>query len=115
MAQSKYEKQRAARKHKQNIIDIKPISSIVRRHAPASFSLGTFSMSEGYEITRTCDDAVVLIEYNTARHGSSFWAEVREESHTQGLKFIESITQELQTVGYTITTTDNPLVIKVSK
>jgi len=83
-------------------IDLRPISRIARRHAQASSQIGTFHMSEGYELIRTCFSDKIHIAYNVAHHGSSFNAPVREDSVVAGKVALEAIMADLIAEGYIV-------------
>jgi hypothetical protein len=83
-------------------IDLRPFSAIARRHAQASSQIGTFHMSEGYELIRTCYSDKIHIAYNVAHQGSSFGAPVREESVVAGKVALEAIMADLIAEGYIV-------------
>lgn len=98
---------KTAKRNKQ--VSIQPISKVARRYTSASFSLGTFSMSEGYEIVRTCVANRVDVVYNPGYHGSSFCAEVRQDSIEAGKQILEAVKADLIAEGYEVEWTANGL------
>jgi hypothetical protein len=91
---------------------LRPISTVCRRYATASFSVGTFSSSEGYEIIRTCYDDMVQVRYHIARHGSAFGAEPRQDSMAKGREVLASIATDLVAIGYAVEN-DGEFVLRV--
>ncbi len=83
-------------------IDLRPFSAVARRHAKASHSVGTFGMSEGYELVRVCYDDRIAIVYHVAHHGSSFGAPVREDSIVRGKAVLAAIETDLVAQGYLV-------------
>ena len=96
-------------------IEMRPISTIVRKHAKAAQQVGKFGMSEGYELCQTCFDDMVLLRWHSARHGSSFNAPLREESIAKGLEVLAQAQKDLEQNGYTIIRKDNGMELEVRK
>lgn len=84
-------------------IDLRPFSAVARRHSKASYQVGTFSMSEGYELVRTCWDDKIAVYYHVAHHGSSFSAPAREDSIVKGKEVLSAIEADLIAQGYIVT------------
>lgn len=94
-------------------IELRPISTIIRKHARASQSVGTFSMTEGYELCRTCFTEMALVIWHSDRHGSSFNAEIRAESVLKGQEALNKMQHDLEANGYTATRCDNGLQMQL--
>lgn len=94
-------------------LDLRPISQIVRRYARAATPMGTFRMSEGYELIRTCFADTVTLQYHPECHGSSMWAEVTEAGAQRAEAFLVTARRELTAAGYTVEAGDRPYTLKV--
>ena len=96
-------------------IEMRPISTIVRKHAKAAQQIGKFGMSEGYELCKTCFDDMILIRWHSARHGSSFNAPFREESIAKGSEVLNQAQKDLEQNGYTVIRTKDGMELEVRK
>jgi hypothetical protein len=95
---------------------LRPISTVCRRYSTASFSVGTFSYSEGYEISHTCYADQAQVKYHLARHGSAFGAEPRQDSIDKATEVIAKIKADLIGLGYSIERESNfTLMVKEPK
>lgn len=95
-------------------IDLRPISTICRRHATASHQIGYFHMSTGYEIVRLVIADTVEVRWHPEHQGSSFNAPVREDSVTHGLEVLANIARDLAAAGFAVNTdTGDDLSIRI--
>lgn len=86
--------------HKQ--INLRPLANIARKHATKSFTVGTFGMSEGYELARGCADGVVFLYFHCATQGSSFNAPATDQSIAKREAFMTAVTADLVAAGYEV-------------
>lgn len=101
-----------------NTITLRDISNAIRKAKNThkvlkSFSVGTFNMSEGYELEINYWKTEAILQWNSARQSGTAFSANRPESIAKGKAFIDAATTALKNAGFTVTTINNTS-IKVS-
>ncbi len=100
-------------------IKLQDISTAIRKTKNAhkvlkSFAVGSFNMSEGYELECNYSKTQALLSWNALRQSGTAFAADRPESIAKGEAFIADASTALINAGFTVTVINNTS-IKVSK